>query len=143
MIKFLKFKNFFLIVCQYLHFFYTLGTGLFSSICFINEFFIVLFFYYSSNSIFLFNKFQQGIISLFQFFISSLTDSLYKKQKYAASFSFFLFTNEGALNHFAVFDATFICGAVYVLFIIVTRKNLIINVIRLYVAKSMYKQLIL
>ena len=70
----------------YSSFFNTLGTGSFSSIGFMSifVFFLVMFCYYSSNSVFLLNKLQKGIISLFQFVLGILKDSLSIK-KYKAS----------------------------------------------------------
>merc|ERR1712127_350314 len=51
-------------------------------------FFLVMFCYYSSNSVFLLNKFQKGIISLFQFVLGILKDSLSIK-KYSLILLFF------------------------------------------------------
>jgi len=74
----------------YSSFFNTLGTGSFSSIGFMSifVFFLVMFCYYSSNSVFLLNKFQKGIISLFQFVLGILKDSLSIK-KYSFILLFF------------------------------------------------------
>ena len=56
-------------------------------------FFLVMFCYYSSNSVFLLNKFQKGIITLFHFVLSILKDSLtIKKYSFILIFySTFLF----------------------------------------------------
>jgi ATP synthase subunit 6 len=43
-------------------------------------FFLVIFCYYSLNSVFLFNKFQKGILSLFYFVLGILKDSLSVKK---------------------------------------------------------------
>jgi len=51
-------------------------------------FFLVMFCYYSSNSIFLLNKFQKGTISLFHFVLGILKDSLTIKK-----YSFILLFN--------------------------------------------------
>jgi|TARA_B110000967_G_C18871955_1_gene555951 F-type H+-transporting ATPase subunit a len=74
----------------YSSFFNTLGTGSFSSIGFMSifVFFLVMFCYYSSNSVFLLNKLQKGIISLFQFVLGILKDSLSIK-KYSFILLFF------------------------------------------------------
>jgi F0F1-type ATP synthase membrane subunit a len=66
----------------YSSFFNTLSTGSFSSIGLMSIFvlFIVLFCYYSLRSIFLLNKFQKGIISLFLFVLGILKDSLWIKK---------------------------------------------------------------
>jgi len=64
--------------------------GSFSSIGFMSifVFFLVMFCYYSLNSVFLLNKFQKGIISLFQFVLGILKDSLSIK-KYSFILLFF------------------------------------------------------
>ena len=66
----------------YSSFFNTLVFSSFNSIglmC-IFIFFLVIFCYYSLNSVFLFNKFQKGMISLFQFVLGILKDSLSVKK---------------------------------------------------------------
>jgi F0F1-type ATP synthase membrane subunit a len=79
----------------YNSFFNILGTKSFSSIGLMSFFifFLVIFCYYSSNSIFLLNKFQKSIITLFQFVLGILKDSLsIKKYSFILLFySTFLF----------------------------------------------------
>ena len=79
----------------YTSFFNTLLVRSFSSIGLMSIFifFLVIFCYYSSNSVFLLNKFQKGIITLFHFVLSILKDSLtIKKYSFILIFySTFLF----------------------------------------------------
>jgi F-type H+-transporting ATPase subunit a len=79
----------------YSSFFNTLVTGSFSSVGLMSifVFFILLFCYYSVKSVFLLNKFQKSITSLFQFVLGILKDSLsIKKYSFILLFySTFLF----------------------------------------------------
>jgi F-type H+-transporting ATPase subunit a len=80
--------------------FYALTIKSFNSIGLMSSlvFFLVTFCYYSSNSIFLLNKFQKGIISLFQFVLGILKDSLSVKKHsfillFYATFLFIFISN--------------------------------------------------
>lgn len=79
----------------YSSFFNNVSTKSFSSIGLMSifVFFLVLFFYYSSKSVFLLNKFQKCTINLFHFVLGILKDSLtIKKYSFILLFySTFLF----------------------------------------------------
>ena len=79
----------------YTSFFNNILVKSFSSIGIMSSFvfFLVMFCYYSSKSVFLLNKFQKGIITLFHFVLTILKDSLtIKKYSFILIFySTFLF----------------------------------------------------
>ena len=103
------------------------------------KFFLFLFYYCSPNSVFLLNKFQKSIINLFQFVLGILKDSLSIK-----NYSFILIVpNLEFLNLFTRFDVIFGISLLYIIFVVLNRKILIISVINSYLEQGLYFRLVL